>query len=214
MLWLTRFLGSSIGKKFRMALTGLLLCGFLAVHLGGNLFLYKGREAFNHYAEALAQNPLLALAEFGLAFLFLAHIAAAVRVRIEDRRARPARYECYRSSGGRTWGSATMIFSGILLLAFLLVHLKSFRFAEDNGDVYGLVIRAFRDPLYSSFYVAAMGALALHLSHGFQGGFQTLGISHPKYTPWIERFGLAFAVLVSLGFASMPAWVAFAGGGR
>jgi succinate dehydrogenase / fumarate reductase cytochrome b subunit len=211
---LAEFLSSSIGKKAQMALTGLLLCGFLVAHLGGNLFLFKSREAFNHYAEALEANPLLPLAEIGLLVLFAVHIVMAIWTRVENRRARPERYQVYSASGGRTWGSATMIFTGVLVLAFLIVHLKSFRFASGNeGDLYGLVTRAFRNPAYSAFYVVAMAALALHLSHGFQGGFQTLGFNHPKYTPWVKRLGLAFAVVVCAGFASMPLWFGFLGGG-
>lgn len=204
-----KFLTSSIGKKIQMALTGLLLCGFLVAHLAGNLFLYKGPEAFNHYANALAANPLLPLAELGLVVLFALHIVMAIWTRIENWRARPDNYAIYQSSGGRTWGSATMMYSAILLFVFLIIHLKTFRFQPDRSDLYKMAVAAFHDKLYSLFYAVAMGALALHLSHGFQGGFQTLGVNHPKYTPWIKRFGLGFALVVALGFASIPLWVAF-----
>ena len=215
MRWLADFLTSSIGKKVQMAVTGLLLCGFLVAHLGGNLFLFKSRDAFNHYAEALEANPLLPAAEIGLLVLFALHIVMAVWTRIDNKRARPVGYEMYRSSGGRSWGSSTMTYSGLLLLAFLIVHLKSFRFNEaGEGDLYGMVVGAFRNPLYSWFYVLAMGGLALHLSHGFQAGFQTLGFRHGKYTPVIQKLGVAFAIVVCLGFASMPLWVLYAGGGK
>src|SRR5208282_6348512 len=137
--WLFKFLHSSIGKKVQMALTGLLLCGFLVTHLLGNLFLYKGQDAYNHYANALAENPLIPLAELGLVVLFVVHIVMAIWTRIENRQARPTAYVLYSSSGGRTWGSATMIFSGFLLLVFLIVHLKTFRFQADRSDLYSMV---------------------------------------------------------------------------
>src|SRR3984885_10351419 len=96
-----KFLTSSIGKKIQMALTGFLLCGFLVAHLGGNLFLYKGPEAFNHYANTLEANPLLPLAELGLIVLFALHIVMAIWTRIQNRKARPEPYANYQSSGGR-----------------------------------------------------------------------------------------------------------------
>lgn len=207
--WLLRFLSSSIGRKVQVALTGLLLCGFLVAHLGGNLLLYSGRETFNHYAENLKRTPLLPLLEAGLAALFLLHIVTALRLRWEKRAARPVPYESRACAGGRTWGSATMAFSGLLLLAFLIVHIKTLRLAPDKSDLYAVVLSAFRNPWYALFYVIAMGGLALHLSHGFQSGFQTLGLNHPKYTPLIRRAGLAFALLVAGGFASLALWAGF-----
>ncbi|MBI3549335.1 MAG: succinate dehydrogenase cytochrome b subunit [Elusimicrobia bacterium] len=204
--WLFRTLNSSIGKKVQMALSGLLLCGFLVTHLAGNLFLYGGREMFNHYAKALEENPLLPAAEIGLLLLFLLHIATALRVTYGNKRARPVAYAKTACAGGKTIGSATMVFSGLLLLAFLIVHVKTFRFAPDRSDLYAMVMAAFQNKLYAGFYVAAMAALGLHLSHGFWSGFQTLGADHPKYTPWIKRLGLAFAAAVAFGFASIPIW--------
>jgi succinate dehydrogenase / fumarate reductase cytochrome b subunit len=207
-----KFLTSSIGKKIQMAVSGLLLCGFLVAHLGGNLFLYKGQADFNHYATTLEANPLIPIAEIGLLILFVLHIITGIWTRIENQQARPKGYTVYRASGGRTWGSSTMIFSGLLLLAFLIVHVKNFKFEPSNGDLYGLVTTAFHNKLYSAFYFVAMCALCLHLSHGYQAGFQTLGINHPKYTPWIKRFGLIFAIVIAAGFASIPLWFGICSG--
>ena len=78
--------------------------------------------------------------------------------------------------------------------------------------MYRLVAGAFSDPLYAGFYVLAMAAIALHLSHGFQSAFQTLGLHHPRYTPLIKKFGLALAALIALGFASLPIYFGFVGG--
>jgi len=199
--WLLEFLTSSIGKKVQVALTGLLLCGFLVTHLAGNLLMFRGPEAFNHYSEALRANPLLPLAEILLAWLFLVHALVAVWLTYQNRRARPVRYERSAWVGGRTIGSATMIYSGLLLLAFLVVHVKTFRIDFPGGSLYDWVLTRFANPYYSLFYVVAMAALALHLSHGFQSGLQTFGVNHPRYTPWIKAFGLVFAVAVTGGFA-------------
>ena len=211
------FLESSIGKKIMVALAGLLLCGFLVTHLLGNLFLFVGAGAFNHYAATLEHNPLLPIAEIGLTALFLIHIALATRAWLANRAARPVGYQSYSGKGARTPGSRSMAISGSLVLLFLIVHLRSFRFAEKairEADMYQLVTSAFTNPLYAGFYVLALVGVGLHLSHGFQSAFQTLGLNHPRYTPAIKKFGLAFAILVALGFASMPIYFGFLGGAK
>lgn len=207
-------LDSSIGKKVQVAAAGLLLCGFLVAHLGGNLFLFAGPDAFNHYAETLENNPLLPLAEGGLAVLFVLHILVALRVRHLNRKARPVGYGRHANAGGSTIGSRTMLASGLLLLAFLVLHLKTFRFTERGTDLFTYVLTAFQSRPYALFYVLAMGALGLHLSHGFQSGFQTLGVNHPRFTPWIKAGGWLFALAVAGGFASLPLWGTFVAGGQ
>ncbi len=211
---LVDLLESSIAKKISVALAGILLVGFLAVHLAGNLFLLEGPQAFNGYAEHLANNPLLPAAEILLAALFLWHIAAALVTRAQNRKARPEGYQSQRAKGGRTWGSRSMTATALLLLAFLIVHLKSFRFASDRSDLYALVMKDFQNKYYVGFYVLAMGALALHLSHGIQSAFQTFGVNHPRYTPWIKRTSVVVAVLLAAGFAFLPVWALVAGGAR
>ena len=211
---LCQMVQSSIGKKIMVAAAGLLLCGFLVTHLAGNLLLFAGEGAYNHYAKALEENPLLPAAEVALAALFILHIAVSVTVTYQNKRARPVAYESRASKGGSWPGSTTMIYSGLLVLAFLLVHLKTFRFGDASDGLFKLVMAAFANPWYSAFYVVAMAGLALHLSHGFQSAFQTLGLNHPKYTPLIKAAGLAFAVLVALGFAILPVWAYVKGGLR
>lgn len=189
-----------------VALAGLLLCGFLVAHLAGNLFLVAGEPAFNGYAEALEENPLLPIAEIGLAAIFLLHIVMSLIARYQNAQARPVGYVMQKAKGGRTPGSRTMIISGLLVLLFLIIHLKTFRFAEEPESLYKLVMAAFKNPLYSGFYVLAMGGLALHLSHGVQSAFQTFGLNHPRYTPLIKKAGLAFALVICGGFAALPIW--------
>ncbi|MBI4051613.1 MAG: succinate dehydrogenase cytochrome b subunit [Elusimicrobia bacterium] len=208
------FARSSIGKKVLVALAGLFLCLFLVTHLAGNLFLLVGENAFNHYAEALEKNPLLIVAEFGLAALFLIHILVSLQVKYEDRRARPIGYLQQKSKGGSSWGSRTMIFSGLLLLVFLVVHIKTFKFGDAGEGLFRLVVTAFQNKFYVAFYVLAMSALGLHLSHGFQSAFQTLGVEHPGYTPWIKKAGCFFSALIAGGFALLPLWAYFNLGGH
>lgn len=201
-----------------VAAAGLLLCGFLITHLAGNLFLFVGEGAFNHYAEALEHNPLLPIAEGGLVFLFLVHIALSVRATLANRSARPVAYESYKGKGARTPGSRTMAYTGTLILAFIIIHVATFKF--DVGGLKGQtpgveeslfahVVTWFANPLYAAFYVLAVGGVGLHLSHGVQSAIQTFGLNHPRYTPAIRKLGLAFAFLIFLGFASFPVYFGF-----
>lgn len=214
MRWLCDWAHSSIGRKFMVGAAGLLLCGFLVTHLAGNLLLLAGEGTYNHYASILEANPLLPLAEIILAALFLLHILASLIVTYQNRRARPVAYEIRNSKGGSTVGSSTMIYSGLLVLVFLIIHIKTFKFGDASEGLFKLVMAAFRNKYYALFYVLAMGALSLHLSHGFQSAFQTFGVNHPKYTPLIKRAGLAFALAIALGFAILPVWAYVKGGCR
>ena len=197
-----------------VALAGLLLCGFLVTHLAGNLFLYAGEGPFNHYAEALESTPLLPAAEIGLALLFLLHIIVSLKLRYENTQARPLAYAEYASKGGRSAGSRSMTLTAVLVLLFLIVHVKTFRFGEEGGNLYRMVMTSFQKPLYAGFYVLAMLALGLHLSHGIQSAFQTVGFNHPRYTPLVRKAGFAFAILICAGFATIPIWAFIQGGQR
>jgi succinate dehydrogenase / fumarate reductase cytochrome b subunit len=211
---------SSVGKKVVMAVTGLLLYGFLAVHLAGNLLVYDAGPALNRYAHALATNPLVDVASVGLLVVFVIHIAAAIAVANENRRARPAPYEERRSAGGRSrrsWASMTMIYSGALVAVFVVVHVDHFKFgpAEAEGyvqvagdetirDLRRLVIETFQDPVWTAWYVVVMAVLGLHLWHAFASAFQSLGIAHPRYEAAILLVGKVVAVAIAGGFIAIP----------
>lgn len=214
MCTLCRFFKSSIGRKVVVGLAGLLLCGFLITHLAGNMFLFVGEGAFNHYAETLGKNPLLPGAEIVLALLFFIHIVVSLRLRYENKQARPAGYEDAKAKGGRTPGSRSMTWTALLVLAFLIVHIKTFRFGDDAEGLYRLVMTWFANPLYAGFYVVAMLGLGLHLSHGVQSAFQTLGLNHPRYTPAIRKISVLFAVVIAGGFMFIPIWAFVKGGPR
>ncbi|HOI41595.1 MAG TPA: succinate dehydrogenase cytochrome b subunit [Elusimicrobiales bacterium] len=200
-----RVIFTSIGRKFVMAVTGLALGAFMLVHLAENLLLFYGEKAYNGWVDLLLSNPFIIYAELGLAAVFLLHIVTAVWVRWEDWRNAPAGYEERKWQGGRTIGSATMLYTAAAVLAYLVYHLIDFRFADHSMGFYAMVTGAFRDPVFVGVYIAGSLALALHLSHGMQSAFQTLGVNHPKYTPFIKIGGLLVA-LTMVGFAMISVY--------
>ena len=206
MNWITRSLGSSIGKKLMMALTGLGFIGFLAGHLAGNLTIYGGKDAFNSYAEHLhSLGPLVTLAEIGLLTFAIIHIGTGLLLFYQNWKARPVRYAVDRRAGGRTLGSGTMPYTGLIMLVFIIVHLLNFHFVDKTDTtIFQIVSNAFENVTYVIFYVAAMIVVAIHISHGFWSAFQTLGANHPKYMPVIQGLGLAFSIIVGLGFGFIP----------
>lgn len=198
--FLKRFITTSIGRKAVMAVSGLLLGVFMLVHLAENLLLFMGETAYNGWVDLLLSNPATPFLEVGLLFIFIAHIITGVWVRIEDFINAPRGYEARKWQGGRTIGSATMLYTAAAILAYLVYHMLTFRFVDHSMGFYQMVTSAFRNPVFVGIYVAGSAALALHLSHGMESAFQTLGLSHPKYTPIIKIGGMAVAVAM-IGFA-------------
>lgn len=213
MNWLTQTLWSSVGKKLLMALTGLSFCGFLAGHLAGNLTIYGGRDAFNSYAEHLhSLGPLLTLAEWGLLAFAIVHVSTGLILFFQNFKARTSRYVVNKKAGGRTIGSSTMPYTGILLLAFVIFHLINFHFVDKtNTTIYQIVTEAFKNPVYVIIYVLAMVVAALHVSHGFWSAFQTIGFNHEKYMPFIMALSIVFSLAVGFGFGIIPLYLSLAG---
>ena len=212
---LGRALSASIGKKAWMAISGLLLVGFLVTHLAGNLLLFIDQDgsAFNAYAEALSSNPLLPVAELVLASLFIAHIALGLRVSNQNREARKVRYRVAVNHGGRTPGSATMLVTGVLILVFLVIHLLDFRLDDSaHGDMALAVRTRLGSGLGAWTYGIGVAALGLHLSHAFSSAFQTLGLNHPKYDAAIQVVGKSIGVILGLGFLAFPVILYFSSG--
>jgi succinate dehydrogenase / fumarate reductase cytochrome b subunit len=208
-------LASSLGKKAVMAATGLLLVGFLIAHLAGNLTLYadKDGQAFDAYCAKLQSfGPLLLVAEVLLALLFCAHVYLGARLTMENRDARRAGYSIRSSRGRKTLGSSSMFFTGALVLGFLIKHLIDFRLdGQFHASPAATVRESFQQPATVAIYVLGMAALGLHLSHAFQSAFQSLGIHHPRLVPLLERTGLALAIALPVGFASLPLYFCLAG---
>lgn len=209
MNWLVNTLGSSIGKKLLMAITGLGFILFLIGHLVGNLTIYGGKDAFNSYAAHLhSLEPVVKGAEAGLILFALVHISLGLLLFYQNWRARPARYAVNKRAGGRTVGSGTMPYTGLLILLFVLIHLSNFTLADKTGTtIFEIVSGTFDNPVAVFFYVAMMVVVGIHVSHGFWSAFQTLGANHPKYMPLIQGAGLAASVVFGIGFGFIPIYI-------
>jgi succinate dehydrogenase / fumarate reductase cytochrome b subunit len=202
-----KFLSSQIGKKIGMALTGLALYGFLVGHLAGNLLLVKedGGEAFNAYSKFLTGHPLIIPIELVLLAIFLIHIALAISVTRENRRARPIGYQARSQAvGGRNWASRTMIYSGILIFVFVVLHIRAFKFGDlGTGTLFDLVVDTFNQTGPKVWYVVAMAVLGFHLWHAFQSAFQTLGLK----SRIVRGLGLALSLILAIGFGFLPLYL-------
>lgn len=218
-----RLATSSVGKKIMTGVTGIALSGFVISHLIGNLLLFVGSDAFNQYTYKLMQmGTILYVLEGGLVVAFLIHAFTGMQIAINKRRARPQSYVKTGNAGGvsrKSIASLSMIYTGVLLFVFVVLHLKTFKFGPYYEtvvggvvmrDLYRLVMEVFRDPVYVMSYTAIMILLGVHLRHGFWSAFQSLGVNHPRYSPIIYGVGILVAVVVSVGFVVMPAWIYFA----
>jgi len=222
MSWLKSFLNSSIGKKFVMAITGSFLLIFLFVHLIGNITLFFGEEAFNGYVKALeVVKPIIRVIELVLLAAFVFHIYNGFRLWLENKRARPNDYKINGSSENSSIFSRTMFVSGSIIFIFLVVHLGTFfwRFnvhdpsgLANNHQYFQIVNGFFQIWWYVLLYVIAMILLGFHLNHGFQSAFQTFGLNSRKYTPLIQKLGTIYAIIMAVGFASMPIYFFLTGG--
>lgn len=183
MSWFVQTFKSSLGKKYIMAITGFMLGAFLTVHAIGNSTIFWGGAAFNSYAHHLhSLGPLVSLFELGLLTIFCLHVITAVNIFFINRAARGGKYAVQSQAGGRTWGSRTMPYTGLIILLFILLHLINFHFPEKTLEkpISVFVTDVLHGP-QAILYLIGLGALLLHISHGFWSLLQTLGISHPKY---------------------------------
>jgi len=215
---LLRFLSSSVGTKILVALTGLGFAAFLVTHLAANLLVLVDAHAYNEYSHKLTSNPLIYIAEAGLAALFLVHAFKAVFVTLRNRQARGDGYAVKKRAGHtsrKTWASTTMILSGLWLLLFVVIHLKTFKFGpwyetpDGMRDLTRLVREVYGEPLHVVFYVLSMVVVGLHLSHGLSSAFQSMGLEHPRYNGLIRGTGLTVAIVMGLGFALIPVVIYF-----
>ena len=225
MSWLISFFRSSIGRKLVMSLTGIFLITFLIVHLIGNLLLLNndGGEAFNTYAYFMTNNPLIKTVSYGLYFFILLHSVQGILLTVYNKRAKGSKYavNTYENS---SWASKNMALLGILIFAFLMLHMGDFwwkmkqneldmvsyaGFDHAVKDLYTRVSIAFKELWIVFAYLIGLLALFFHLWHGFDSAFQTLGLRHKKYTPLISAVGKAYSILVPVGFAIIPLYIYF-----
>lgn len=207
---------SSIGRKQLVAITGLLLCGFLVSHLTGNLLLLVSSDAFNLYAHKLASlGGLLYVIEGVLAVIFALHLGLAIKLNIENAKSR-GKYNMKTKTGrGTTFMSQTMPITGLILLAFLISHLMNLKFGTYyETTIDGVVMRDLTKTTIEYFqsvgaviwYVVAMAAAGLHTAHGFASAFQSMGWNHGKYMKNVKRLGYLYAIVIAGGFAFLAVW--------
>ena len=210
-----RFYTAPIGKKAIMAVTGVILFGYVLAHLLGNLQIYAGPDQINKYA-AFLHNPANTGILWGArCFLLLAvgmHIVAAVQLWKLKNDARPVSY-VKKDDAAASYASRTMEWSGPIVLAFIIFHIMHLtmgsvvrlqEIAPNEPNVRANVINGFSNPLISAFYIVAILMLCTHLYHGLWSMFQSLGIAHPKYTPKLKAFAAIFAILIAIGNCSIP----------
>jgi succinate dehydrogenase / fumarate reductase, cytochrome b subunit len=214
---MTAYVGSSVGRKLIVGLSGLFLIIFLVVHLLVNLTMYAGPDTYNAVANWMGSNPGILALRPVLALGLLIHVAVSVHLAVTNRRSRPQGYEVLDAGASSTWASRHMLVLGALIIAFLALHLSSFSIRMTFGtppltevagvlmkDAYAMVTARFGLWWYVALYTVAMILLGLHLSHGFQSALQTMGLSNQR---WRGRWGAAataYAVIVAAGFASLP----------
>jgi len=210
---------SSIGKKWIVAITGIVLVGFLVAHMVGNLLIFQGRESLNDYAYFL--HHFLhgwGIWAFRLVLLgaFVLHIVATVSLVRQNRTARDARYACDATVQAPK-SSRIMIWSGLTVLGFVIFHILHFTIPVNpnlaglqdpldpsRADVYGMVVKGFQNPLVVLFYIVGVSLLCSHLSHGIASIFQTLGMRSEKTRGAIHKLGLGISLVLWLGFLSVP----------
>jgi succinate dehydrogenase / fumarate reductase, cytochrome b subunit len=214
---------SSVGTKILIGLTGLALVSYLLIHIAGNLIIFFGQAAFNKYAYTLESNPLIPIIEIGLLAVFLIHVFKTVKMFLQNRSARPVRYQKKTRAGRpsrKSFASATMIVSGLWLLLFLVIHVRVFRYGPEyewpagGRDLYRLEMETFANPLTVAFYVTSMLVVGSHLWHGVSSALQSLGVENDTWTPRLLAAGKALAVAIAAGFIAIAVWAYVVNGGR
>lgn len=210
-------MSSSVAKKIGMALSGFFLLVFLLQHFLINFLSVLSPDMFNEVSHFMGTNPLIQYAiQPVLAFGVIYHLVMGMRLELQNRSSRPGKYAFSKPSANSSWMSRNMIYTGIMVLLFLGLHFYDFWLPELNikfiqGDMSGLnaagefryfeeLQHKFVDPIRVGIYVLAFVFLALHLLHGFQSAFQSVGLNHSRYTPFIKKLGNIYAVLVPAGF--------------
>ena len=215
--WLLELYRSALGKKYIMAITGIVLLGYVLIHMVGNLKLYMGATSINEYGEwlrvvgepAAPRETVLWIFRVVLLGSFALHIHAAYALTVMNRRARPKGYQSKRNYMAADFASRTMRWSGVIVLLFVIFHLLDLTWGTANpdyiaGDVYNNLVASFQRWPVALFYILANLALGLHIYHGAWSMFQTLGINKRRFNAWRRWFAIGFAAVVTLGNVSFP----------
>jgi succinate dehydrogenase / fumarate reductase cytochrome b subunit len=213
-----RAFSSSVGTKLLIGATGLALFVYLILHLAGNAIIFFGQDAFNEYSHMLISNPLIVPVEIGLLLIFVIHIYKTATMWVDNQAARPVRYQKKKLAGHtsrKSLASSTMVVSGAVILLFVLIHVKQFKWGSYYAtaaeasvrDLYRTEVEVFQRPFWVVFYVVCTLIVGLHLRHGISSGFQSLGLDHPRYTRNLVRWGIVGAIVIAGGLATIPVWV-------
>ncbi|MFZ4719916.1 MAG: succinate dehydrogenase cytochrome b subunit [Ilumatobacteraceae bacterium] len=215
--FLSDLYGTAVGKKYAMAITGIMLLGFVFVHMLGNLKMYLGEEEFNHYAEFLREllvpivprTVALWLLRFGLIAAVMIHIHAAYSLTVMNRHARSVKYQSPRDYQVASFASRTMRWTGIIVALFVLFHLADLTWGWANpdfvrGQAYGNVDASLSRVPVAILYIVANIALGTHLFHGVWSLFQSMGWNNPRFNKWRRSIATAFATIIVVGNVSFP----------
>jgi succinate dehydrogenase / fumarate reductase, cytochrome b subunit len=213
------YFGSAIGRKQLMALTGLIWSGFVFTHMLANMLILFSADAYNKYSHALVSNPLIYLAEALLVLTLALHIFYGLKLTFENRRAKALK-SAMPTNGPKAprFQSKYMAYHGSLILAFVVLHLATFKYGThytttvdgiEMRDLHRLVLEVFQSPGYVAWYLIALVFVGLHLSHGLWSSLSTLGFYHPERSKTLNVIGYLYAAVVAIGFMSQPIYVMF-----
>lgn len=218
---MNRYFTSSLFRKTLAAFSGLFLTLFLIGHLVGNLQLFIsgeiGQKQFNEYALFMTTNPAVKILSYVTYSSIFLHVYFTLLLAVKSNNARKVEYSKSSGNTNSDWSSRNMTVLGTLILIFLVIHLKSFwyemHFGEigqdpwGNKDLHSVTLTAFHELWYVVFYVFSMVALALHLKHGVESAFQTIGIKTRLYESIIHKVAYSFALTIPAVFASIPIYI-------
>ena len=210
--------GTTVAQEFLVALSGFILVLFILGHLAGNFLLFRGPEAFNAYARGMqSMGPLLWLARLILLTALLVHVVLTIRLKLLGRSARGGEYAVKKYMGNTTLAKLTMLYTGIAIFLFLVLHIYDFTLRSHAGPatevggvglgVYGLVWNSFSDPVHALVYILAVWAVGLHFSNAVSSIWVTLGLLSESATAQANRAAQILGVFVALGFSSIPVYV-------
>jgi succinate dehydrogenase / fumarate reductase, cytochrome b subunit len=215
--FLLRFWRSAVGKKWLMALSGIVLLGYVLAHMVGNLKVFLGESHLNEYAEWLRdlgepvfpRSFVLWAMRIVLLGAFVVHIVAAYQLTRMNQKARPVKYQSTRDYAAANFASRTMRWTGVIIALFVIFHLLDLTWGPANpdfvrGDVYDNLFNSFERWPVAIAYIVAMVALCFHIFHGAWAMFNSLGINNPKYNQWKRIFAAGFALVILVGNVSMP----------
>ncbi|WP_413292097.1 succinate dehydrogenase cytochrome b subunit [Bdellovibrio sp. HCB185ZH] len=211
------FLGTTVGKKYLMGITGLIWAGFVLAHMAGNMLIFVSHDAYNAYGHALTSGKIIYVAELVLVLALITHVYMAISLTKNNREAKGQKYAVSAKGAKRvTLASRTMAIQGSLILVFVILHLITFKYGQHyetnvNGvpmrDLAKLMEEVFQQPGYVVWYLVALIILGFHLKHGVGSTFQSLGLMEGTYRNVWTKLSIGYGIIVALGFISQPLYL-------